>query len=85
MTMDPVVLIGKEGFTPENTRAIEEALTARELIKAGCLKNCTDDVRSVAEMAAGRTHSEVVQVIGKKFVLYREGKENKKKIVLPRG
>ncbi len=85
MTMNPVVQIGKEGFTPENTRSMEEALTARELIKIGLLKNCTQDPREVAEAAAERTHSEVVQVIGRKFVLYREGKDDKKKIVLPAG
>ena len=83
MTMNPVVLIGKEDLTPENTRSMEEALTARELIKVGLLKNCTLGPREVAEAAAERTHSQVVQVIGRKFVLYREGKDDKKKIVLP--
>ena len=34
-------------------------------------------------MIAERTRAQVVQVIGKKIVLYKEGKENKKKIILP--
>ena len=66
-----------------STKAVEEALTARELIKISVLQNCLDDPRSLADMLAERTHSQVVQVIGKKIVFYREGKEDKKKILLP--
>ena len=46
-------------------------------------KGCLDDPRQMAEVLAERTHSQVVQVIGRKIVLYREGKDNKKKIILP--
>lgn len=59
------------------------ALEARELIKISVLQNCADDPRELADLVAGRTRSQVVQVIGKKIVLYREGKDDKKKIVLP--
>ena len=48
------------------------------------LKNCFDDPREIAAVIAERTHSQIVQVIGKKIVLYREGKDDKKKIVLPK-
>ena len=81
MKMDPIIQIGKSSLTPELTKAVEEALTARELIKISVLQNCLDDPRSLADMLAERTHSQVVQVIGKKIVLYREGKEDKKKVV----
>ena len=84
MTMDPIFQIGKSSVTPELTAAIAEALEARELIKITVLKNCLDDGRSIAEVLAGRTRSEVVQVIGKKIVLYKPAKdEAKRKIVLP--
>ena len=83
MKLNPVVLIGKEGVTPENTQAVEEAITANELIKIGVLQNCEQLPRDIAETVAGRTRSAVVQVIGKKIVLYREGKDKNKKIVLP--
>ena len=83
MTMDPIFQMGKASLTPENTKAIDEALAARELIKISVLQNCLDDPKEIAAVLAERTHSEVVQVIGKKIVLYREGKDNKKKIVLP--
>ena len=84
MTMDPIFQIGKVSLTPENTKAIAEALEARELIKISVLQNCMDDPKELAQMVAERTKSQVVQVIGKKIVLYKEGKENKKKIMLPK-
>ena len=62
--------------------AIAEALEARELIKISVLNNCADDPREIAQMVAERTRSQVVQVIGKKIVLYKESKDNKK-IILP--
>lgn len=83
MTMDPIFQIGKNSMTPELTNAVDEALAARELIKISVLKNCMDDPRMLAEMVAERTHSQVVQVIGKKIVLYREGKDKNKRIQLP--
>ena len=83
MTMDPIFQMGKSSLTPENTKAIDEALAARELIKISVLQNCLDDPRQMAEVLAERTHAQVVQVIGRKIVLYREGKKEKKKIILP--
>ena len=83
MTMDPIFQIGKSSLTPEVIEAIREAVDARELIKISVLKNCADDPREIAEMLAERTRSQVVQVIGKKIVLYKESKD-KKKIELPK-
>ena len=83
MTMEPIFQVGKSSMTPGLTEAISEALAARELIKISVLKNCADDPRELAELIAERTRSQVVQVIGKKIVLYREGKDDKKKIMLP--
>ena len=83
MTMDPIFQLGKSSLTPENTQAIAEALEARELIKINVLQNCADDPNELAQIVAERTHSQVVQVIGRKIVLYREGKKDKKKIILP--
>lgn len=83
MKQEPIFQIGKASLTPEVTQAVAEALQARELIKISVLQNCMDDPREIAEALAERTRSQVVQVIGKKIVLYREGKEEKKKILLP--
>ncbi len=82
MSIDPIYQIGKSSLTPEITQGVAEALEARELIKISVLKNCMDDPKEMAQMLAERTHSTVVQVIGKKIVLYKESKD-KKKIVLP--
>ncbi|MCU6746680.1 MULTISPECIES: ribosome assembly RNA-binding protein YhbY [Lachnospiraceae] len=83
MTMEPVFQIGKASMTPGLTQAVAEALEARELIKLSVLQNCGDDPKELAQILAERTHAQVVQVIGKKIVLYKEGKENKKRIILP--
>ena len=86
MTMEPIFQVGKSSVTPEFTKAVDEALTARELIKLSVLQNCADDPRAIAEVIADRTRSQVVQVIVKKIVMYRENtdeKYKKKKIVLP--
>lgn len=83
MNIEPVFQIGKSNITPEYTQSIDEVLEARELVKITVLKNCDDNPKQLAEMLAGRTQAEVVQVIGRKIVLYRESK-TKKKIELPR-
>ncbi len=81
-TLEPIFQVGKSGLTPEVTEAVGEAFHTRELIKIAVLKNCMDDPRSIAEVIAERTHSQVVHVIGKKIVLYKEDKD-KPKIILP--
>ena len=75
MNIEPIFQIGKSSLTPEYTEAIAEAFNKKELIKISVLKNCLDDPE--------RTHSQVVQVIGKKIVLYKENKDHKK-IELPK-
>lgn len=80
--LDPIFQIGKASLTPEATAAISEAFNTRELIKISVLKNCFDDPKELAQMVAERTKSTVVQVIGKKIVLYKENKDHKK-IELP--
>ena len=82
MNMDPIINVGKSSLTPEVTEAVAEALNKRELVKIGVLKNCIDDPREIANAIAERTKSEVVQVIGKKIVLYKKPKKDAK-IILP--
>lgn len=82
MNINPVINVGKSSLTPEVTAAVQEALEKRELIKISVLKNCMDDPNEIARIMAERTHSQVVQVIGKKIVLYKKAKKDSK-IVLP--
>lgn len=81
--LEPIFQVGKSSLTPELTEAIAESFNTRELIKIAVLKNCFDDPAEIAAMIAERTHSQVVQVIGKKIVLYKENREHKR-IELPR-
>ena len=83
MNLDPVFQIGKSSVTPENIEAIAETFNTRELVKIAVLKNCLDDPKEIANVVAERTRSQVVQVIGKKFVLYKPFKDNPK-IILPK-
>ncbi len=83
-TYDPILQIGKQSITPEMCEAVSEALSARELIKLSVLKNCADDPGDIATILAERTRSEVVHVIGKKIVLFRQNpKKEDRKIILP--
>ncbi|MBR6396503.1 MAG: ribosome assembly RNA-binding protein YhbY [Lachnospiraceae bacterium] len=85
MNIDPIFNIGKSSLTPEFIVGISEALEKRELIKIGVLKNCMDDPKELANVLAERTNSVLVQVIGKKIVLYKAPKDPKKaKIELPK-
>lgn len=81
--LDPIFHVGKSSLTPEITDAVAECLEKNELIKVAVLKNCLDDPKQIAVTLAERTHSELVQVIGKKIVLYKPDKENPK-IILPK-
>ncbi|RDU23040.1 ribosome assembly RNA-binding protein YhbY [Anaerosacchariphilus polymeriproducens] len=77
-TMEPIFQIGKSSLTSEITEAVAEAFNNRELVKINVLKNCIDDPKEIANVLAERTKSQVVQVIGKKIILYKESKEKKK-------
>lgn len=67
MNLEPLFQIGKLSVTPENIEAISEVFNTHELVKISVLKNCIDDPREIATVVAERTHSQVVQVIGKKI------------------
>ena len=78
MKIDPIFRIGKDSISPELIEGVREAIDARELIKIAVLQNCMDDPKEVAQTLAERTRSELVQVIGKKIVLYKESRDHKK-------
>ena len=82
-TSETILQVGKEGLTPECTASIAEALAARELVKIGILQNYDGDLEELARTAAERTRSQLIQVIGRKFVLYKEGRDEKKRLILP--
>ena len=82
--IDTILHIGKDGIGDNLIRQADDALEARELIKGKVLENSMLSAREGAEELARATRSQVVQVIGTKFVLYREthSKETDKRIKL---
>ena len=82
--LDTIVQIGKDGIGDNLVQQANEALEARELIKCRVLESAMLTAREAGQELAKRTRSEGVQVIGTKFVLYREShsREKKDKIVL---
>ena len=75
--METILQIGKGGINDNTVVQADDALEARELIKVKILETCPTTVKETAEELATRTNSDVVQVIGFKFVLYKESKDNK--------
>ena len=76
--MDPIVHIGKDGISENLARQADEALEARELIKCRVLENSLLTAREACDELSRLTRSEQVQVIGTKFVLYRESRSKPK-------
>lgn len=81
--LTPIFQVGKGGTNEHQIRHIQEAIETRELMKISVLNNCDEDPKAIgAELAAG-AEAELVQVIGKTIVLYKESTDHKT-IVLPR-
>lgn len=81
--MDPILQVGKGGITEAVITQTDEVLEVRELIKCRVLQNCSDEPKSVAAELAEHVQADLVQVIGRNFLLFRQSKD-KPVIVLPR-
>lgn len=77
--LDSIIQVGKEGVTPEVVNTVDQALFARELIKLSVLESCSLTTREVADNLANRCRADVVQVIGRKVVLYKKNATKKHK------
>lgn len=75
--MEPIFQIGKSGLTEEIVKQLDNALTARELIKVRVLKNCLDEPRDIADQVSQATDADLVQSIGRNFLLFRESDEQR--------
>lgn len=80
--LNPIFQVGKGGVTDNMNANIAEALETKELIKVQVLNNCFEDPKTIGEQIAGGTGAELVQVIGRVIVLYKESREHKQ-IELP--
>lgn len=77
-TMEPVLHIGKDGISENLCKQAWDALEARELIKVTVQKNAPIDAREACSELCEKVHAEPVQVIGSRFVIYRQARENSK-------
>lgn len=73
-----IMQIGKGGITENLVKTVSDALEARELVKLSVLENCEFTAREAADELGEQTKAEVVAVIGRKLVLYRESEKHKK-------
>lgn len=73
-----IIQIGKDGITENVLKTVDDALEARELIKITVLESCEDTAREAAETLSAETEAQVVTVIGRRVVLYRESEKHKK-------
>ena len=74
---ETIFQIGKGGINEQLIKQVDEALEARELIKLRTLENSHETSRTAADEIANQVGADVVQVIGSRFILYRESKDNK--------
>lgn len=83
MTMEPVVMVGKEGITPTVVQSAQEAIKKRELIKVRVLQNCNEEPVDAINTLAERCDADLVQIIGHNGLLFRRN-FTKPKIELPK-
>ena len=75
--LKPIFQVGKSGTNEGIVRHIQEAIEKRELMKVSVLSNCLDDPKTIGEELAADTGTELVQVIGRTIILYKESKDHK--------
>ena len=79
--IDTIFQVGKGGVNEQMCKSIADALEARELIKLKVFDNSDYTAKEAANEIAEAVEADVVSVVGKKFVLYKESKENKTIII----
>ena len=78
VTLEPILHIGKDGISDNLVKQCWDALEARELIKVSVQRNAPYETREACELLCEKVHAESVQIIGSKFVIYRQARENSK-------
>lgn len=80
-TYETILLVGKNGITPEVEKQADDALNKREMIKGKVHETCELTAREVCTQLCETLKAELIQVIGTKFVLYRQNKDVKKRVI----
>ncbi len=81
-TINPIIIVGKEGVSDNLIKTTKDALNAHELVKVKILDNCTDEKNQVAFDLSAGSNSDIVQIIGRTIILFKQS--DKKKIELPK-
>ncbi len=76
-----IFFVGKQGIGEELIKQLDDVLNVRELIKVGVQENCEFTAREAADRIAEQLRADVVQVIGRKFVLWRRSRDPKKRVI----
>ena len=76
-----IFFVGKQGIGEELVKQLDDVLNSRELIKVGVQENCDYTSREAADDIAAKLGADVVQVIGRKFVLWRRSSDPKKRVI----
>ncbi len=74
--LEPILHVGKDGVGPNLCKQAWDALEARELIKGTVQTNAPIDAKEACRQICERVHAEPVQVIGRRFVIYKPSREN---------
>ena len=77
-SLETTLMVGKDGVTEAVVAEADKLLTARELVKGKVLETAPGFAGEIAAQLAEATGSEVVQVIGMRFVLFRRNLKNPK-------
>ncbi len=77
MELPSMLQIGKANLTPTFFETLRADLEAHELVKVTMQKTSELSVRQAAIECAGATSSEIIQIIGRTFTLYKQSKDNK--------
>lgn len=76
-----IFYVGKQGIGDELVKQLDNAIESRELIKVGVQENCDYTAREAADDISAKLGADVVQVIGRKFVLWRRSSDPKKRVI----
>lgn len=80
--LKPAVMIGKEELTPAVTAAVDDYLSAHELVKVRIQDGALLEPKDTANGLAHELGAEFVQAIGRTFVLYRQAADPDKRRIL---
>jgi RNA-binding protein len=77
-TLDTKYQVGKNEITDTLISMLDKALIAHELIKIDVMKNAPSPIMELALDLASKLNAEIVQIVGRVIILFRQNKEKEK-------